>query len=79
MAVEPLVSVRVTSVGEYADAAWAEGLHFKLPAELPERLQWRVTASGDLSIERGSLAAPPAEIAQLRLRAAFTERPPASS
>jgi peptidoglycan/xylan/chitin deacetylase (PgdA/CDA1 family) len=75
----PLVPVRVTSVGEYGAAAWAEGLRFKLPAELPARLNWRVTASGDLSLERGSLPAPPDSIGQMRELAAFTERPPASS
>ena len=74
-----LVPVRVTSVGEYGAAAWAEGLRFKLPAELPARLNWRVTASGDLSLEPGSLPAPPDSIGQMRELAAFTERPPASS
>jgi peptidoglycan/xylan/chitin deacetylase (PgdA/CDA1 family) len=75
----PLIDVRVMSVGNYADAAWAEGLRFKLPAGLPERLHWRVSASGDLSIERGSLPAPPSAIVHQRERAAFTEQPPASA
>src|SRR5262252_5656368 len=74
------IDVRVTSVSDnYAWASWAEGQRFKLPADLPTRLNWRLTASGDLAIERGSLPAPPALIAELRLRAAFTEQPPASS
>jgi len=74
------IDVRVTSVSDnYAWASWAEGQRFKLPADLPTRLNWRLTASGDLAIERGSLPAPPASIAELRLRAAFTEQPPASS
>jgi peptidoglycan/xylan/chitin deacetylase (PgdA/CDA1 family) len=71
--------VRVVTVGEYADAAWAEGLRFKLTADLPERLNWRVSASGDLAIKRGSLPATPADIVHQRERAAFTERPPASA
>ncbi len=79
MAVASLIAVRVTSVGEYADAAWAEGQRFKLPADLPARLNWRVSASGDLSVGRGSQPALPADIVQQRERAAFTEHPPASS
>jgi len=77
--VEPLVPVRVTSVGDYAGAAWAEGLRFTLPADLLARLEWRLSASGDLSIERGALPAPPSAAARLRERAAFTDRPPASA
>jgi peptidoglycan/xylan/chitin deacetylase (PgdA/CDA1 family) len=74
-----LIDVRVTSVGDYNDAAWAEGLRFKLPADLPQQLRWRVSASGDLAIDRGALPAPPAAIVQMRERAAFTEQPPASA
>jgi peptidoglycan/xylan/chitin deacetylase (PgdA/CDA1 family) len=74
-----LMPVRVTAVGEYGAAAWAEGLRFNVPAELPARLNWRVTASGDLSLERGSLPVPPGSIGHVRELAAFTERPPASS
>jgi peptidoglycan/xylan/chitin deacetylase (PgdA/CDA1 family) len=74
-----LMPVRVKSVGEYGAAAWAEGLRFNVPAELPARLHWQVTASGDLSLERGSLPAPPDSIGQVRELAAFTETPPASS
>jgi peptidoglycan/xylan/chitin deacetylase (PgdA/CDA1 family) len=74
-----LVPVRVTSVGEYGAAVWAEGLTFKVPAELPARLRWRITASGDLALERGSLPAPTDSIGQVRELAAFTDRAPASS
>lgn len=74
-----LIDVRVVSVGEYADAAWAEGMRFKLPADLPARLNWRVSASGDLAIERGSLPALSADVVHQRERAAFTDRPPASA
>ena len=79
MELEPLVTVRVVAVGDYADAAWAEGLHFTLPARLPALRRWRLTPSGDLSIERDSLSATPDDIVQLRERAAFTEQPPASA
>jgi peptidoglycan/xylan/chitin deacetylase (PgdA/CDA1 family) len=75
----PLIDVRVTSVGDYGRALWAEGLRFKLPADMLERLKWRVSASGDLSIERGALPAPPSAIVHQRERAAFTEQPPASA
>ena len=73
-----LVTLRLTSAGDYTGAAWAEGLRFKVPADLPSRLHWPITASGDLSM-RGALPVPPADVADQRLRAAFTERPPASA
>ena len=79
MAVDALVGVRVTSVGDRADAAWAEGLRFKVPADLPSRLNWRVTASGDLSLDTSSLPASSSDAAGLRERAAFTDRAPASA
>ena len=79
MAVDPLIAVRVTSVGDHADAAWAEGLRFKVPADLPPRLQWQVSASGDLSIGGASMPASASDAAALRERAAFTDRAPASS
>jgi peptidoglycan/xylan/chitin deacetylase (PgdA/CDA1 family) len=69
----------VVAVGDYGDAAWAEGLHFTLPASLPALRRWRLTASGDLSIDRDSLSATPDDILQLRERAAFTEHPPVST
>ena len=76
----PLVRVRVTSIAaEYGDAAWAEGLHFNIPSDLPERLNWRLSASGDLAIARGSLPVPPSAIVDVRERAAFTDTPPASA
>ena len=48
----------MTSVGIYNDAAWAEGLTFKLPADMPARLRWDVTASGEVSIGRDALVVP---------------------
>jgi peptidoglycan/xylan/chitin deacetylase (PgdA/CDA1 family) len=75
-----LIAVRVTSVGDRADAAWAEGLRFKVPAELASRLTWRISASGDLSWDGDSTAALTAgDVAALRERAAFTEHAPASA
>ena len=74
-----LIAVRVTSVGGRADAAWAEGLRFKVPADLPSRLNWRVTTSGELSLSGTSTAASPSDAAALRERAAFTDHPPVSS
>jgi peptidoglycan/xylan/chitin deacetylase (PgdA/CDA1 family) len=79
VALDPLVSFRITSVGDYNDAAWAEGLTFKLPADMPARLRWNVTASGDVSIGRDALSVPPADIPRQRERAAFTEAPPVSA
>jgi peptidoglycan/xylan/chitin deacetylase (PgdA/CDA1 family) len=74
-----LTSVRIMSVGEFADAAWAEGQRFKLQADLPARLNWRMTSAGDVSIDRGALPVPPGAIGQLRDYRAFTDDPPASS
>jgi peptidoglycan/xylan/chitin deacetylase (PgdA/CDA1 family) len=75
----PLIDMHVVSVGPYAWASWAEGLHFKLPADLPQRLRWRLSASGELSIDHASLPVPPDSIVRQRERAAFTEQPPASA
>jgi len=69
----------MTSVGVYSDAAWAEGLTFKLPADMPARLRWDVGASGGVSIGRDALPVPPADIPRQRERAAFTEQPPISA
>ena len=74
-----MIDVRVATVGDYGHAAWAEGCRFKLPADLAAQRNWRVTASGDLALAPDSLPAQPADVAELRLRAAFTEDPPASS
>jgi peptidoglycan/xylan/chitin deacetylase (PgdA/CDA1 family) len=73
-----VVELRLTSAGEYHDAAWAEGLRFKVPSDLPSRLKWPVTPSGDLSM-KGALPVPPADVGNHRLLAAFTDRPPASA
>ena len=78
-ATDPLVQVRMVSVGDYGAAVWAEGVRFKVPADLPARLGWRVLTSGDVSIDRGAPPVPPGEIPKLRERAAFTEQPPLSA
>ena len=75
----PLIAVRVTSVGDRAEAAWAEGRQFKIPAELPARLHWNVSSTGDLSLAALSMPATASDAAALRERAAFTDRPPASA
>ncbi len=67
------------SVGDYADAAWAEGQHFKMPADLPARLNWRVTSSGDVSLPKGALPVPPDAVPQLREYRAFTDDAPVSA
>ena len=75
-----LIRVRVTSVSDdYAFADWAEGREFTVPADLPGRCQWRTSASGEVSIDGDSLPTAPADVAQLRERAAFTNHPPASA
>ena len=75
-----LMRVRVSSIAEnWADAAWAEGLEFNVPRDLPARCNWTVTASGELSVGRDSTPTLPQDIADLRERAAFTDQPPASS
>ena len=79
MALDSLVSFRITSVGEYHDAAWAEGLTFKLPPDMPARLRWDVTSSGDVSLGREALSVPPGDIPRQRERAAFTDERPASA
>jgi peptidoglycan/xylan/chitin deacetylase (PgdA/CDA1 family) len=76
--VGPMIEFRLTEAGEYNDATWAEGLRFKVPSDLPSRLRWPITASGDLSM-KGALPVPPADVGNHRLIAAFTDRPPASA
>jgi len=79
MAAAEYVRVRVMSVGDRPEAAWAEGLRVTVPADLPKRLSWTVTASRDLLLNAMSMPAAPSDAAALRERAAFTDRAPASS
>jgi peptidoglycan/xylan/chitin deacetylase (PgdA/CDA1 family) len=74
-----LIAVRVVSVGDRPDAAWAEGRRFSIPADVPARLHWTVSASGDLSLDGASRPASASDAAALRERAAFTDRPPVSA
>ena len=74
-----LIAVRVTSAGDRGAAAWAEGLRFKLPADLLSRMNCRVTASGDLSLNGNAAPVQDSDVAALRERAAFTDKPPASA
>jgi peptidoglycan/xylan/chitin deacetylase (PgdA/CDA1 family) len=74
-----LIDVRVTSVGYRADAAWAEGQRFKLPADLLSRLNCHVSSSGDLSLDGNAAPVSDSDVAALRERAAFTDHPPASA
>jgi len=76
---DALIDVRVTSVGYRADAAWAEGQRFKLPADLLSRLNCHVSSSGDLSLDGNSAPVRDSDVTALRERAAFTDHPPASA
>ena len=71
--------MRVASVGDRADAAWAEGRRFTIPADLPSRLRWPLTPSGDLSLDGASMPASASDVAALRERQAFTDRAPVSA
>ncbi len=74
-----LIPVRVVSVGDRAAAAWAEGRRVSIPADMPSRLHWKVSASGDLTLDATSMPASASDVAALRERAAFTDRAPASA
>jgi peptidoglycan/xylan/chitin deacetylase (PgdA/CDA1 family) len=75
------VPVRVTDAGGRAEAAWAEGLRFTLPAALVERARWseRVTPAGDLSLPPGPSNVLTSDVDDARERAAFTDAPPVTS
>ncbi|HXD73318.1 MAG TPA: polysaccharide deacetylase family protein [Vicinamibacterales bacterium] len=80
MSTVELIPVRVASIGsEYACASWAEGRRFNVPADLPAKVNWRVSASGELSVGNDALPVPPGAIPQLRNFKAFTDDPPASA
>jgi peptidoglycan/xylan/chitin deacetylase (PgdA/CDA1 family) len=79
--VDPLIPVRIASVGDRPRAAWAEGQTVRWPASLLERTGWRrrIDAAGDLRIPAGTAQVAVADVQALRERCAFTERPPASA
>jgi peptidoglycan/xylan/chitin deacetylase (PgdA/CDA1 family) len=74
-------TVRVRSVGGRAQARWAEGRTVALPSALLDRAGWRrfIDAVGDLSLPADAPPALDTDVVDLRERAAFTDRPPASS
>lgn len=78
---DPLVPVRIGSVGNRARALWAEGLRVSLPASLLDRTGWRRALDSNGTIEIPAAPAPisAADVADLRERRAFTERPPLSA
>jgi peptidoglycan/xylan/chitin deacetylase (PgdA/CDA1 family) len=78
---DPLVSVRIGSVGSRARVGWAEGLRVYLPASLLDRSGWRraLGSDGTLDIPAGPAPISPGDVAGLRERRAFTERPPLSA
>jgi peptidoglycan/xylan/chitin deacetylase (PgdA/CDA1 family) len=78
---DALVSVRVTSAGGRPRAAWGEGLLVHWPRSLLDRTGWRsaLSATGDLAIPSGFAPVSAHDVATLRERRAFTERPPISA
>jgi len=75
------VSVRVVDSGGRQGVSWAEGLRFKLPRALLERIGWLsgLKGNGDLAIPVGPADVTAADAEQLRDFAAFTESPPATA
>ena len=80
--VSPLVPVRVRSAAAMPGIAWSEGLRFNLPSDVLQRAGWHdaVRRSADAWDPSPPVAPPePAEVRELRERAAFTDRAPASA
>ena len=81
MTTDALVPVRVNQVSAGSHLRWAEGMSFSLPKSVLDSsgLGKHVDQAGNLNLP--SEIAPIAldHVRALRLRAAFTERPPASS
>jgi hypothetical protein len=78
---DPLLAVRVVSVGNRPRASWAAGLRVRLPASLLERNGWKraLAPNGDLEIPSDPSSITADDIARLRERRAFTDVPPASA
>jgi peptidoglycan/xylan/chitin deacetylase (PgdA/CDA1 family) len=78
---DPLVSVRIASVGNRPCAGWAEGLRVHLPVSLLDRTGWRraVRPNGDLEIPEDAASITGEDVAALRERCAFTDRRPLSA
>lgn len=73
---EALGEISIGRVEHPARLQWAEGLTVSLPARLAAALSPRLK-KGDLRLERADIE--PGAVEELRLRAAFTDRMPASS
>jgi peptidoglycan/xylan/chitin deacetylase (PgdA/CDA1 family) len=72
-----LLPVRIVSVGDRPQAAWAEGLSVHLPAALVDRAGWRRAIRPDGALAIPSAAGPIDEddVIRLREQRAFTDRP----
>ena len=75
------VPVRVTDTGGRAALAWTEGLRFKLPRALLERIGWlqSVDARGNLAMPGEPARVTVSDVDTVRLHAAFTDVPPLTS
>jgi peptidoglycan/xylan/chitin deacetylase (PgdA/CDA1 family) len=78
---DALVQVRLTSIDPASRAAWAQGLRVSLPESMLDRVGWlrAIDANGDLAIAQPSAAITISDVADLRERCAFTDRPPLSA
>jgi len=78
---DPLVAVRLASVGPRPMALWAEGLAIRLPASVLDRTGWRraLAPDGSLRIPAEPVSIDGEAVAQIRERRAFTEVAPASA
>jgi peptidoglycan/xylan/chitin deacetylase (PgdA/CDA1 family) len=78
---DPLVPVRIASIGNRPRAAWAEGLQVRLPASVLDRSGWRraIAPDGDLTIPPGPTSISMDDVVRLRERRAFTDERPASA
>jgi len=78
---DPLVRVRIVSIGNRHRAAWSEGLHVRLPSSVLDRTGWRqaIDSNGDLTVPPGPTSISTTDVAALRERRAFPDRPPASA
>ena len=78
---DPLVTVRLASVGPRPAAVWAEGLVVQMPASVVDRAGWRraIDADGALRIPPEPAAIGEGDVEALRERRAFTDAAPASA
>jgi peptidoglycan/xylan/chitin deacetylase (PgdA/CDA1 family) len=76
-----LVDVRLASIAPGMRAAWATGMRVSLPAPVLERTGWSsaLSPAGDLEIGSSSSHITEPDVAGLRERCAFTDRPPLSA